>query len=83
MSLRSWVCRLETVRRHVRRAEADRGVRPDLPSSAEREQITQLKRENARAAQGERDSGCCKPVFAGEPEVFRGRGDRVYRSEAR
>jgi transposase len=30
----------------VRRAEADGGLRPDLPSSQEREEIKRLKREN-------------------------------------
>ena len=36
----------ETLRKRVRQAEADGGLRPDLPSSAEREEIKQLKREN-------------------------------------
>jgi transposase len=36
----------ETLRRHVRRVEADEGLRPDLPTSAEREEIRQLRREN-------------------------------------
>jgi transposase len=36
----------ETLRKHVRQAEADGGLRPDLPTSEEREQIKQLKREN-------------------------------------
>jgi transposase len=36
----------ETLRRHVRRVEADEGLRPDLPSSAEREEIRRLRREN-------------------------------------
>jgi transposase len=35
----------ETLRRHVRRVEADQGLRPDLPTSAEREEIRQLRRE--------------------------------------
>jgi transposase len=35
----------ETLRRHVRRMEADQGLRPDLPTSAEREEIRQLRRE--------------------------------------
>ena len=37
----------ETLRKYVRRAEADQGLRPDLPSSEEREEIKALKRENA------------------------------------
>jgi len=36
----------ETLRRHVRLAQADNGTRPDLPSSEEREVIRRLKREN-------------------------------------
>ena len=34
------------MRRHVRQAEADGGLRPDLPTSEEREEIKRLKREN-------------------------------------
>jgi len=37
----------ETLRKRVRQAEADRGLRPDLPSTVEREQIKELKREVA------------------------------------
>lgn len=36
----------ETLRRAVRRPEADSGLRPDLPSPAEREEIKQLRRKN-------------------------------------
>jgi len=35
----------ETLRRHVRRVEADEGLRPDLPSSEEREEIRTLRKE--------------------------------------
>src|SRR5579875_2953647 len=35
----------ETLRKAVRRAEADRGLRPDLPSSEEREEIKALRKE--------------------------------------
>jgi len=35
----------ETLRRYVRRVEADEGLRPDLPSAAEREEIKQLRKE--------------------------------------
>jgi transposase len=35
----------ETLRRHVRRVEADQGLRPDLPTTAEREEIRRLRRE--------------------------------------
>jgi transposase len=35
----------EKLRKHVRRVEADEGLRPDLPTAAEREEIKQLRRE--------------------------------------
>jgi transposase len=41
-----WSTSHETLRRAVRQAEADGGLRPDLPTSEEREQIKALKREN-------------------------------------
>src|SRR3954454_19360480 len=35
----------ETLRKHVRRVEADEGLRPGLPSAAEREEIKALRKE--------------------------------------
>ena len=35
----------EVLRKRVRRAEADNGTRPDLPTTAEREEIRKLRRE--------------------------------------
>src|SRR3954470_17965013 len=35
----------ETLRKYVRRVEADEGLRPDLPTAAEREEIKALRRE--------------------------------------
>ena len=51
-SLLSWVCRLETLRRRGRQAEADQGLRPGLPSSEEREQIRRLERIGLRGRYG-------------------------------
>ena len=36
----------ETLRRRVRQAEADQGLRPGLPTTSEREEIRNLRREN-------------------------------------
>jgi transposase len=36
----------ETLRKFVRQVEADKGLRPDLPSSEEREEIKALRKEN-------------------------------------
>jgi transposase len=35
----------ETLRRYVRQLEADEGLRPDLPTTAEREEIKALRQE--------------------------------------
>jgi transposase len=58
----------ETLRRQVRRVDADEGLRPDLPSSHEREEIKALRKENyeLRRAneilQAARDRARCRPT---------------------
>ena len=44
----------ETLRRYVRQLEADEGLRPDLPTGEEREEIKRLRRE-VHAAPRQRD----------------------------
>ena len=36
----------ETLRKRVRQVEADQGLRPDLPTTEEREEIKKLRKEN-------------------------------------
>lgn len=45
---------LDTIADRVRQADADAGRRPDLPSTADREELAKLRRENHRLRQ-ERD----------------------------
>ena len=47
----------ETLRKRVRQVQADGGLRPDLPSTEEREQIKQLKRENVELRRAN-EKGC-------------------------
>jgi transposase len=51
----------ETLRKRVRQAEADGGLRPDLPTSEEREEIKALKRENYELRRAKEDTTHCPP----------------------
>ncbi len=63
----------ETLRKKVRQAEADRGLRPDLPSTAEREEIKELKRENAELRQANEILRAASLFFAKELDGSRPR----------
>jgi transposase len=66
---RSWVPP-ETLRRYVRQLEADGGLRPDLPTSEEREEIKRLRR-GLRAAPRQRDPQGASVSFATELDADR------------
>jgi len=61
----------ETLRRHVRQAQADGGSRPDLPSSQEREEIKQLKRENKELRRANEILRAASVFFATELDADR------------
>jgi transposase len=61
----------ETLRKKVRQAEADQGLRPDMPSTAEREQIKDLKRENAELRRANEILRAASLFFASELDESR------------
>ena len=61
----------ETLRKAVRRAEADQGLRRDLPTSEEREEIKQLKRENAELRRANEILKAASVFFATELDTNR------------
>ena len=63
----------ETLRKRVRQAEADEGLRPDLPSTAEREEIKALKREVAELRQANEILRAASVFFAKELDGSRPR----------
>ena len=56
----------ETLRRAVRQAEADGGLRPDLPTTEEREEIKRLKRENSELRRANEIFNAASVFFASE-----------------
>jgi transposase len=56
----------ETLRKKVRQAEADQGLRGDLPSSQERAEIKELKRENAELKRANEILRAASLFFANE-----------------
>jgi transposase len=63
----------ETLRKHVRQAEADQGLRPGMPSTEEREQIRELKRENAELRRANEILKAASVFFATELDADRPR----------
>jgi transposase len=63
----------ETLRKRVRQAEADQGLRPDLPSSEEREEIKRLKRENLELRRANEILKAASVFFATELDADRPR----------
>ena len=61
----------ETLRKHVRRTEADEGKRKDLLSSQEREEIKQLRREVAHLRRANEILKAASVFFAGELDPHR------------
>src|SRR3954465_5336681 len=64
----------ETLRKHVRRVEADTGLRPDLPSREEREEIKRLRREVYELRRANEILKAASVFFATELDADRTRG---------
>ncbi len=56
----------ETLRKHVRRTEADEGRRKDVLTSQEREEIKKLRRENSELRRANEILKAASVFFAGE-----------------
>ncbi len=63
----------ETLRKYVRQVEADEGRRPDLPTSAEREEIRELRREVFELRRTNEILKAASVFFAGELDPHRPR----------
>ena len=61
----------ETLRKKVRQTEADQGLRSDMPTSQEREQIKELKRENAELRRANEILRAASLFFASELDESR------------
>ena len=63
----------QVLRKRVRQAEADGGLRPDLPTSEEREEIKALKRENFELRRANEILKAASVFFATELDADRPR----------
>ena len=63
----------ETLRKKVRQAEADGGLRPDLPSTEEREEIKKLRKEVTELRRANEILKAASVFFATELDMNRPR----------
>ena len=63
----------EVLRKRVRQAEADGGLRPDLPSTEEREEIRKLRKENHELRRANEILKAASVFFATELDADRPR----------
>jgi len=63
----------ETLRKRVRQAEADSGMRPDLPTTAEREEVRALRAENFELRRANEILKSASVFFATQLDVDRTR----------
>jgi transposase len=63
----------ETLRKYVRQVEANEGLRPDLPTSVEREEIRELRREVFELRRANEILKAESVFFAGELDPHRPR----------
>jgi transposase len=61
----------ETLRKYVRRVEANEGRRPDLPTAEEREEIKRLRQENFELRRANEILKAASVFFAGELDPHR------------
>ena len=61
----------ETLRKKVRQAEADEGLRPGMPTTEERAEIRELKRENAQLRRANEILKAASVFFATELDTDR------------
>jgi transposase len=61
----------EVLRKRVRQAEADQGLRPGMPTTEERAEIRELKRENAQLRRANEILKAASVFFATELDTDR------------
>jgi transposase len=61
----------ETLRKYVRQVEANEGLRPDLPTAEEREEIKRLRQENFELRRANEILKAASVFFAGELDPHR------------